>query len=72
MVSNATLYLSDSLQNMRTEQFNYTEVRFKIPLLNKNYDDVVNILRSVVIIGLKSIREHSECWIPLFKFEIRK
>lgn len=64
MVNNATFYLSDSLQNMTTQQFKYTEVRFKISLLNKNYDDVVNILRSGAIYGLKAIENIQNAGFP--------
>jgi coatomer protein complex subunit alpha (xenin) len=64
MVNNGTFYLSDSLQNMKTQTFNYTEVRFKISLYNKNYDDVVNILRSGAIFGLKAIESIQNAGFP--------
>ena len=44
-VSNGTLYFSDMLKEMKTENFNYLNVRFKLSLFNNNYDDVVNILK---------------------------
>jgi len=64
MVNNGLFYLSDSLQNIKTENFNYAEVRFKISLFNKNYDDVVNILRSGVIHGLKAIENIQNAGFP--------
>jgi len=64
MVNNSTFYFSDSLQNIKTENFNYAEVRFKLSLFNKNYDDVVNILRSGVIHGLKAIENIQNAGFP--------
>ena len=64
MVNNGTIYFSDSLQNIKTENFNYAEVRFKLSLFNKNYDDVVNILRSGVIHGLKAIENIQNAGFP--------
>jgi coatomer protein complex subunit alpha (xenin) len=49
---------------MKTQSFNYTEVRFKLSLLNKNYDDVVNILRSGAIYGLKAIENIKNAGFP--------
>ena len=51
-VSNGTFYFSDSVRNLKTENFNYLNVRFKLSLFNTNYDDVVNILRTSPNIGL--------------------
>ena len=45
-VHNAILYYSDSVQNIESKSFNYTDVAFKINLLNKNYDNIVKILQS--------------------------
>jgi coatomer protein complex subunit alpha (xenin) len=64
MVNNSTFYISDSLQEMKTQPFNYTEVRFKLSLLNKNYEDVVNILRSGAIYGLKAIENIQNAGFP--------
>jgi coatomer protein complex subunit alpha (xenin) len=64
MVNNGTFYLSDAQQNLRTENFNYMDVRFKISLFNKNYDDVVNILRSGAIYGLKAIENIQNAGFP--------
>ena len=51
-VNASTLYYSNSNQNLETENFNYTDIRFKLNLLNKNYDDIVKILKSGAIDGL--------------------
>jgi coatomer protein complex subunit alpha (xenin) len=64
MVQNGTLYVSDALQNIKTENFNYTQCRFKISLFNKNYDDVVNILRSGAVFGMKAIENIQTSGFP--------
>jgi len=63
-VSNGTLYFSDMLKEMKTENFNYLNVRFKLSLFNNNYDDVVNILRTSPNIGLKTIEDIKNAGFP--------
>ena len=57
-------FLSVFLQNLKTENFNYTPCRFKISLFNKNYDDIVNILRSGAISGIKAIENIQNSGFP--------
>jgi len=63
-VSNGVLYFSDSSKNLKTEVFNYLNVRFKLSLFNTNYDDVVNILRTSNNIGLKTIENIQSAGFP--------
>merc|ERR1711957_512023 len=49
---------------MKTENFNYMNVRFKLSLFNNNYDDVVNILRTSPNIGLKTIENIQTAGFP--------
>ena len=64
MVTNNTLYFNDALQNFKSERFNYTECKFKIALQNKNYDEVVNILKSGSIYGIKAVEDIKNAGFP--------
>ena len=63
-ISNGTFYYSDALKKLKTENFNYLNVRFKLSLFNTNYDEVVNILRSSPNIGLKTIENIQNSGFP--------
>lgn len=63
-VANAVFYYSDSVRNLKTEAFNYLNVRFKLSLFNTNYDDVVNILKASPNIGLKTIENIQNAGFP--------
>lgn len=64
MVNNGTFYMSDAQQNIKTENLNYTQIRFKLSLFNKNYDDIVQILRSGAIQGIKAIEDIKNAGFP--------
>lgn len=72
MINGNTLYYSDSLQKINVDSFSYVDVRFKLALSNKNYDDVVNLLKSGTIFGLKAIDDIKNAGFPdlALKFEI--
>ncbi len=63
-VHNAILYYSDSVQNIESKSFNYTDVAFKINLLNKNYDNIVKILQSGQVFGLKTVENIQNSGFP--------
>lgn len=64
MVNNGTFFLSDAQQNIKTENLNYTQIRFKLSLFNKNYEDIVQILRSGAIQGRKAIEDIKNAGFP--------
>jgi len=63
-VVNGVFHYSDAVRNLKTEAFNYLNVRFKLSLFNTNYDDVVNILKASPNIGLKTIENIQNAGFP--------
>jgi coatomer protein complex subunit alpha (xenin) len=64
MVNSSTVYYNDAQQNFKIERFNYTECKFKLALQNKNYDEVVNILKSGSIYGIKAVEDIKNAGFP--------
>ena len=63
-VYNSTLYYSNSNQVTETQNINYVDIRFKLNLLNKNYDDIVKILKSGSVYGLKTVENIQKAGFP--------
>ena len=60
----AISYHSDANKNRSSIKFNYIEVRFNIALMNKNYDEIANILKSGEVGGLKVIENLKNSGFP--------
>ena len=64
-VNNGTLYYSNANQKIVDScNINYIDIRFKLSLLNKNYDDIVNILKSGNVSGLKTVENIQQAGFP--------
>ena len=63
-VNNSTMYYSNSNHVTETQNINYTDIRFKINLLNKNYDDIVKTLKSGGVSGLKTVENIQKAGFP--------
>ena len=63
-VNNSTLYYSNANQHTESCNINYIDIRFKLNLLNKNYDDIVNILKSGNVSGLKTVENIQKAGFP--------
>lgn len=64
LISNGVIYYSDLNKNRSSFKFNYTEVRFNIALMNKNYDEVSSILKSGQVSGVKIIEDLKNSGFP--------
>lgn len=64
MVHNTKLFYSDSLQELKSDKFNYTDCKFNLALQNKNYDDIVNILKTSSIFGKKLVENIQNAGFP--------
>jgi coatomer protein complex subunit alpha (xenin) len=63
-VNNSTLYYNISNGNIESENINYYDVAFKLNLLNKNYDNIVKILQSGTVYGLKTVENIQKSGFP--------
>ena len=63
-VNNSTLYYNISNGNIESENINYHDVAFKLNLLNKNYDNIVKILQSGSVYGLKTVENIQKSGFP--------
>jgi coatomer protein complex subunit alpha (xenin) len=64
MVHSSKLFYSDSLQQLKSEDFNYIDCKFNVALQNKNYDEIVNILRKKNIFGKKLVENIQNAGFP--------
>ena len=64
MVNGSKLFYSDSLQQLKNDKFSYTECKFNLALQNKNYDDIVNILKTTTIFGKKLVENIQNAGFP--------
>lgn len=54
-VSNSVLYYSTSNQSIESMSINYSDIKFKLDLLNKNYENIVSSLNQGTVYGLKAV-----------------
>jgi coatomer protein complex subunit alpha (xenin) len=64
LVSSSVIYYSDIKNHKNSFKFNYIEIRFNLALMNKNYDDTVNILKTGQVSGIKIVEDLKENGFP--------
>ena len=64
MVLGSRMYYSDSLQQLKVDKFLYTDCKLNLALQNKNYDDIVNILKTTNIFGKKLVENIRNAGFP--------
>lgn len=64
LVNGGSMLYSDCKNGKNSLKFNYTEIRFNIALMNKNYDEIVYILKSGQVSGLKVIENLKNSGFP--------
>ena len=64
LVSSSIIYYSDFKMNKSSLKVNYIEIRFNIALMNKNYEDVVAILKTGQVSGLKIVEDLKNSGFP--------
>ena len=64
MVFASRLFYSDSQQQVKSDNFMYNDCKFNLALQNKNYDVIVNILKTSKIFGKKLVEKIKMAGFP--------
>ena len=63
-VKNSVIYYSTANQSIESQHIVYTDVAFKLNLLNKNYENIVKMLKSGNVYGNKNVESIQNAGFP--------